>query len=81
MNNDDQLATTLKQFSAKYSRRVWYARTALGNTVEAVRQEEERTPPKFKGSAQWLVASRYRPVADWRIWSLDWREWSHTLEH
>ena len=46
MNNDDQLATTLKQFSEKYSRRVWYARTALGNTVEAVRQEEgfEDTP-------------------------------------
>ena len=39
MNSNDQLATTLNQFSEKYSRRVGYARTALGNTVEAVRQE------------------------------------------
>ena len=46
MNNADQLATTLNQFSEKYSRRVWYARTALGSTLEEVRQEEgfEDTP-------------------------------------
>ena len=46
MNSNDQLATTLNQFSEKYSRRVWYARTALGSTLEEVRQEEgfEDTP-------------------------------------
>lgn len=46
MTNADQLATTLNQFSEKYSRRVWYARTALGSTLEAVRQERgfEDTP-------------------------------------
>ena len=36
-------------------------------------------PPKSKGSLLWLVASRYSPVEDWRVWSFFWRGWSHTL--
>lgn len=59
MNNEQVLNKILKEFSERYSRRVWYTRTAMSNTVEEVQQEEgfEDTPEDI---LQQMLATKKR---------------------